>query len=203
MKLPKLPTIIAQTKFDERGLAHVDGRILVPAYMGSQWGFNAAGKEQLERFYQRLEWEAGVLPLCPFKACEEYLDFKKLGKVKSLVDSLRFWKKYNKLIGPVNYETLMPKSRFMIALLDGAQGIDDGLAAEIGFYAAKYSPERPIFGIRSDFRLCENVSAPINIAVRYFMDEGPCRGKFFQGEDAYEKGIKAIKKFADRVRSAA
>ena len=208
MKLDKLPSIIRDTEFDKSGLAHVGSEILVPAYIGSQWGFNSAGKRQLDEFYGRLRKEARVLPLCPFQSCEEYLDFERLAKIESEKDSLgdykKFWTEFNEIIGPVNYGILMPKSKFMIALFDGAHGVDDGLAAEIGFYAAKYDGKKQIFGIRSDFRLAENIVSPINIAVRYFLDQGPYNGKLFLGNQAYDEAIKGISEFTDaKIRSAA
>lgn len=79
MKLEKLPNIIANNKFNEKGLVESEEGLLVPAYVASQFGFNTPGKEYLSKFfYPALKADAGVLPLCPFTACDEYLDFSKL-----------------------------------------------------------------------------------------------------------------------------
>jgi len=202
MGLDKLPSIIQETEFDERGFAKSDSGLLVPAYMASQLGFSASGKEQLERFYDCLKNEAGILPLCPFTACVEYLDFSRLENLKTNEELWSFWDDFNKIIGPVNYGELMPRSKLMIAVLDGGHALDDGVSAEIGFYAAEYKGEKPIVGIRSDVRLAENPAAPINPAVRYFIDQGPYGGSFFSGIDAYDKSVASIAKIAEGMKNS-
>lgn len=201
MGLDKLPSIISKTNWDKNGLARTTSGLLVPAYIANQFGFSASGKEFLNKFYNRLRNEAGILPLCPFNSCKEYLDKNKLCSLKTIDEQFAFWDDFNKIVGKVNYEILMPKSKLMIALLDGSHSIDDGIAAEIGFYAAKYNGDKPIVGIRSDFRLSENPAAPINIAVRYFMDQGPYNGFFFNGPDAYDKALKQMKELADKIKA--
>lgn len=79
----------------------------------------------------------------------------------------------------------------MIALFDGSHAVDDGLSAEVGYYAATHGR---IAGIRSGFRLAENRSAPINPAVEYFIDQ------LFDGPEAYDSALKTIKKWADEIR---
>jgi hypothetical protein len=200
MTLDKLPSIIRQTKFNDNGLAVVGSELLVPGYVASQLGFSVLGRDQLAKFYDRLRVEAKVLPLCPFIACAEYIDFSRLNNLKSINDITNFWEDFNKVLGPVNYGELMPRSKLLIAILDGAHAIDDGTSAEIGFYAGEYKGMRPIVGIRSDFRLAENLAAPINPAVRYFMDTGPYSGLFFSGPDAYDSAVKSIASIADKIR---
>ncbi|RLC27811.1 MAG: hypothetical protein DRH37_10295 [Deltaproteobacteria bacterium] len=200
MGLDRLPSIIRETEFDKRGLARTDSGLLVPAYIASQLGFSSSGKEQLNAFYGRLRDEAGVLPLCPFAACGEYLDFSRLEKLDSVEEVMEFWNNFNSIVGQVNYETLMPVSRFMVAVLDGSHALDDGVSAEIGFYAAEYKGEKPIVGIRSDFRLAENPAAPVNVAVRYFMDTGPYNGMFFSGPEAYDEAMESIAGLAREIR---
>ncbi|MEM4254460.1 MAG: nucleoside 2-deoxyribosyltransferase [Candidatus Woesearchaeota archaeon] len=201
MGLDKLPSIISKTNWNENGLARTKSGMLVPAYIANQFGFSTSGKELLDKFYNRLENEAGILPLCPFSACEEFFDKKRLGSLKTIDEQLAFWDEFNRIVGRVNYEVLMPKSKLMIAILDGSHSLDDGVAAEIGFYAAEYKGKKPIVGIRSDFRLSENPAAPINIAVRYFIDRGPYNGFFFNGPDAYDKAVRRIKELADKIRA--
>lgn len=198
MKLERLPSVISKNKFNEKGLVESEGELLVPVYVASQLGFNTPGKEYLNKFfYPALKADAGVLPLCPFTACNEYLDFSKLSDEIPVKAQTKFWSDFSEIIGKVNYETLMPKSKFMIAILDGGHGVDDGVSAEIGYYATKHGK---IIGIRSDFRLCENPAAPINMAVRWFIDSGPYGGKFFEGPEAYGTAIKTIKEWADEIR---
>ena len=202
MRLEKLPSIIQETEFDEKGFAKTDAGLLVPAYVASQLGFSASGKEQLDRFYGRLRDEAGILALCPFKACGEYLDFSRLGNLNTIEEVLGFCDDFNNIVGLVNYEELMPRSKLMIAVLDGGHALDDGVSGEIGFYAAEYKGEKPIVGIRSDFRLAENPAAPINPAVRYFIDQGPYNGSFFSGFDAYDKSVESIAKIAEGIKNS-
>ncbi|MEM4247402.1 MAG: hypothetical protein QXF14_03715 [Candidatus Woesearchaeota archaeon] len=201
MNLDRLPSIISRTDWDENGLARTESGLLVPAYIASQFGFSTSGKEQLDRFHTCLRNEAKVLPLCPFSTCEEYLDKPRLNSLKTIDELLKFWQDFNMIVGRVNYEMLMPKSKLMIAVLDGSHALDDGVSAEVSFYAAKYNGKKPIVGIRSDFRLCENLAAPINIAVRYFIDKGPYNGFFFNGPDAYDKALRQIKELADKIRA--
>jgi hypothetical protein len=200
--MDKLPSIIMDTEFDPNGLAVTDEGLLVPAYVASQHGFNDGSRftprEQLNRFYQALRKEAGVLPLCPFTACGEYLDLSLLENPGTFQDVISFWDDFNRLVGPVNYETLMPRSRMLIAILDGGPAIDDGVAAEISHYATEHG--RPIIGIRSDFRLAENPAAPINPAVRYFTDQGPYDGQLFMGPHAYENALGRIAQIADSIK---
>ncbi len=196
-KLKKLPSVIRENKFNKEGLVETEFRILVPAYIGSQLGFNTLGKNYLEKtFYPELK-RRGVLPLCPFAACDEYLDFSKLNDEMSAKEFKLFWSRFNDLIGIVNYETLMPRSKFMIALFDGSHASDDGLCAEVGYFAPRHGH---IIGIRSDFRLCENISALINPAIRYFIDKGPYKGQFFSGPNAYETAFDGIEKLARDIR---
>ncbi len=177
MNLKKLPSIIRDTKFSADGLAISENGLLVPAYVASQFGFNSPGREFLESFYERLRRKADILPLCPFKACGEYLD-----------KTLPNWREFNRIVGLVNYEILIPKSKLLIALLDGSHAIDDGVSAEIGFYAGRY-PEKPIIGIRSDFRRAsENPETAINLAVKYLLEQND-EGRLFAGSEAYDDAI--------------
>jgi len=202
MTLDRLPSVIANTRFNAAGLAETKEGLLVPAYVASQLGFSTIGKVQLNALHDRLREEAGVLPLCPFTACAEYLDFSRLGAAHTIDDVLGFWDEFNRLLGPVNYDELMPRSKFMIAILDGGHAVDDGVATEIGFYAGRYQGEKPILGIRSDFRLAENPAAPINPAIRYFLDQGPFNGQFFHGAEAYDRAVDAAKDLAARIRAS-
>jgi nucleoside 2-deoxyribosyltransferase len=198
MKLERLPSVIAKNKFNEKGLVESEGELLVPVYVASQLGFNTHGKEYLNKFfYPALKADAGVLPLCPFTACDEYLDFTKLSDEMPVKSQKKFWSEFSEIIGEVNYKTLMPKSKFMISILDGGHAVDDGVSAEIGYYAANHGR---IIGIRSDFRLAENPAAPINMAVRWFIDSGPYNGKFFEEPEAYDNAFKTIKEWADEIR---
>lgn len=193
----RLPSIIRNSHFNERGLVVEGTRLLVPAYVGSQKGFSSDdGRKFLDNdFYPNLR-ERGVLPLCPFTACAEYLDLSKLDDDMSYQVHWSFWDAFNRNVGPVNYEILMPHAKFMIALFDGSHSVDDGTSAEVAFFAPHYGP---VIGIRSDFRLAENIAAPINPAVRYFMDNGPYHGQFFCGPTAYDDAYNGIEGLVKQV----
>jgi len=194
IKLDKLPSIITDTRFTEYGLVELNGRLLVPAYVGSGEGFDECRRNHLFNVTYPKLIEVGTFPLCPFKACSEYLgSFPKKGALQVEVDN--FWDKFNGIVGPVNIEILMPRSLYMFGLYEGSD-VDSGLAAETGCYPGKFHshpfyPDNPIFGVRSDFRLAENPRASINPAVRYFIDgqtlDGEFPGKFFVGEGSYER----------------
>ena len=111
----------------------------------------------------------------------------------TLKEYMEFWQEFNSIVGPVNCESLIPHAKFMIALLDGGQPVDDGVSAEIAYFASNYGP---VFGIRTDLRPAENISAPINPAVRYFLDTGPFNGVFFEGPEAYDNALEYIQGFA-------
>ncbi len=134
MELAKLPLVIRDNKWTKEGLIKTDDGLLVPAYVGSQLGFTVDGRESLKTLYESLE-RIGVKPLCPFEACAEYLDLNQIRV--TLKENHEFWESFNDIIGPVNYDTLMPKSKMMIAICEG-HSLDDGLCAEIGHYATRY-----------------------------------------------------------------
>jgi hypothetical protein len=85
MPLKNLPSIILETTFNKEGLVVAEEGVLVPAYVASQLGFNVPGRDYLEQFYARLRTEAGIFPLCPFKAYGEYLDFSVLDSLLGLI----------------------------------------------------------------------------------------------------------------------
>ncbi len=202
MQLDRLPSIIRENEFTESGLVRGGRELLVPAYVASQLGFSDL-KDHLGLYYNRLKDEAGVLALCPFAACSEYLDFNTLDQAKSIEDVMGFWQDFNALVGPVNYGELMPRSKLMIAILDGGHALDDGVSAEISYYAERYQDSKPIIGIRSDIRLAENPAAPINPAIRHFLDQGPYGNKLVVGPGAYVAAMPKIKNLADRIRKEA
>ncbi len=195
------PSVLRDNRFNEDGLAETEQGLLVPAYIGSQLGFNVPGRFFLEKeFHPRLR-AAGVLPLCPFTACAEYLDAGQRARAKTFAEAYEFWDAFNHLIGPVNYGMLMPRAKFMIAILDGGHVVDDGVAAEIGYFAVK---QGSAFGIRSDFRLSENLASSVNAAVRNFLDYDPqYHGRYFVGDDAYDEAFVGIADLSRRLRNAA
>ena len=198
--------VLRDNQFNRKGLVKTKKGLLVPAYIGSGLGFNYPGQFFLNDFYSRLQGEAGVLPLCPFESCGSFLDLSELNDSMSLREAREFWGYFGtKIVGPVNYRGLMPKSKMMIALLEG-QTVDEGLAAEIPEFL--HTNKGPLVGIRSDFRLAENMSAPINLAIAHFfhnIHENPFRFRtyFVQGpakRETYDAAISLIRDIADAIR---
>ena len=193
-ELPHLPSIIANTKFDEKGFVQSEQGLLVPAYVASAKGFSEEGMVWLNWFYSQL-MDRKVFALCPFAACAEYLDFTKINSSTPQDEVFAFWDSFNKIVGPVNYKTLMPRSKLLVAILEGVP-LDEGVCAEISYFAPKYGP---VIGIRTDFRPAENIAAPINPAVRYFIDQGPYKGKLYLGNNAYMDAFEGIEKLASEM----
>lgn len=190
--LDKLPSIIDNTEF-ENGFAITEDGVYTPAYVASQRGFSSgrfSPGETLDNFYKRLKDEAGILGLCPFEACGEYLDFSKLENA-SLDEHNSFWDDFSEIVGKVNYGELMPRSKLMIAKLNGVQ-VDDGVAAEIGYFAGKFN--RPIAGILTDKRL------DVNESIKYFLGEGPYKGAIFSGRDSIDNAIQSLGQALPKTR---
>lgn len=75
-------------------------------------------------------------------------------------------KKVNDAIGRGNEERIRA-SDAAFAILDGVD-VDSGTAAEIGF---AYALGKPIYGLRTDFRLAgDNEGAIVNLQVQYFIE---------------------------------
>jgi hypothetical protein len=207
MILDRQPSVIRDNQFNLNGLVETSSGLLVPAYIGSGQGFNFPGKYFLaQNFHLRLEKEAGVLPLCPFKSCGEFLDFSKLSEEMPLSGYKSFWQDFNgRTVGDVNYRTLMPNSKMMFALLEGP-AVDEGLAAEIPEFL--HTSSGPLIGIRTDIRLAENVEAPINPAIGDFFTrkEFQDRTHFFYTPgtgEAYDQAIAKAREIADSFRAEA
>lgn len=133
------------------------------AYLANQYGFNEIGRLLLKQIKYNLEFECEFNVLDPFQKCEEVLDINKLKTLTLANDVFAFWEEFNFKV-PVINNKLMADSDCMIALLDGGHSLDDGVSSEIGYYAGRF-PEKPIFALRTDFRLCENPVGKINVQV--------------------------------------
>ncbi|MFC1697962.1 hypothetical protein ACFL1H_06490 [Nanoarchaeota archaeon] len=192
----RYPSIIKNNKFLKNGLVKIKNELYVPAYCASQLGFNYPGKFFLKKeFYPELR-KRKILPLCPFDACEEFLKFHDESENISMFEYEKMCDENCKTIGIVNYKTLIPHSKMLIAILDGSHAVDDGVAAEIGDYSHYY----PMIGIRSDFRLAEHIRAPINMAVMDFFnrEEFP-DNKLYSGMNAYDEAYDGIEKLAKKI----
>ena len=201
------PAIFGEFEETESGLLMpIEGdEPVVPAYVASDLGFSHPGRYFLNNeFYPSLREKAGVIAICPFAACAPFFPAKFLGQ-----DDVSEHEKdieldvFNRMVGIINYDYLMPRTKMLIAIVEG-HGIDEGASAEIAHYANKY-PDNPIILVRSDLRLAENIRASINPAVRHFVDLTVRNNKFVfdvVDDQAYQKVYKVAKETAERIKEA-
>ena len=106
MSLDKLPSIIENSKFNDKGLVETESELLVPAYVASQLAFDDTGKSYLDNvFYPKLK-KVGVLALCPFSAMDEY------SYIDNTVTDEKNDEENNKIISEI-CKILMSNSKFM------------------------------------------------------------------------------------------
>lgn len=164
---------------------------MVSAYLSNQLGFSEIGKFVLDNLIKPKINEAGIKINDPFETVGEELDFNYLSKLDRHGDVIHFWDTFSKKVTPINND-LMKNSDCMIALLDGGHAIDDGVASEIGYFSALKLG--PIFALRSDVRLGENLAVTINPQVLGYITESG--GELFDGPGAVEKWAAAINNWA-------
>lgn len=187
----RLPSVLTQNTF-ERGLIVEQGKYYVPAYVASKSGFNELDKKGLDWLYEQLK-QNGIFPLCPFQACSEYLNPSVMfDDSRTLQEQKAAWARFNDDVIPaVNYGLLMPISHFVVAVLEG-QPIDEGVASEISH---AHSLHLPVIGVRTDFRLGENVAAATNPAVDKFVPSQ----QMFTGPGAYERMFTFLHHASDEI----
>lgn len=163
----------------------------VSGYLSNQLGFSETGRFVLENLIKPKAEKAGISVLDPIVLCGATIDFDKLSKLQEHQKVVEFWSDFNNSVTSFN-NNLMQKSNCMLAVLDGGHAIDDGVASEIGYYAAKELG--PIFALRSDFRLGENVATKINPQlIGYITGSG---GQIVEGENAVERWATLINEWA-------
>ncbi|MCH9632492.1 MAG: hypothetical protein S4CHLAM6_08280 [Chlamydiae bacterium] len=155
--------------------------MVVNGYLSNQLGFSETGRFVLENLIKPKAEEAGINVLDPIVLCGETINFEKLSKLHEHEKVVEFWKDFNNTVTGFN-NNLMKESSCMLAILDGGHAVDDGVASEIGYYAAKEFG--PIFALRSDFRQGENLATKINPQlIGYITESG---GQIVEGENAVE-----------------
>ena len=90
-------------------------------------------------------------------------------KARALIDIRERQEAFHRInmgIGSKN-EVLIRASDMLVAVLDGVD-VDSGTAGEIGL---AYGLGKPVYGLRTDFRLTgDNDAAGINLQLRYFIE---------------------------------
>jgi len=164
----------------------------IDAYLANQLGFSETGKYVLERKIKPRLREIGLNVLDPFVECAKELNFSQLEKLTLYSDVMKFWSEFNHRIPEINNK-LMQRSDCMLPILDGGHAVDDGVASEIGYYAGL--KRGPIFALRSDFRLSENLASTINPQILGYINLSG--GKLIEGQHAMDKWFFAIKGWYD------
>lgn len=163
------------------------------AYLANQFGFSETGRFILNEMFKK-KWEnIGIEILDPFAECAKEIDFSVLEEDLPNCWHMHYWSKFNDKVTPINNK-LMWRSDCLVALLDGGHSIDDGVASEIGYYAGA-RPGCPIFALRTDLRLCENMALTINAQVYGYIKMSG--GGFFTGPDATQKFYARLTEFAN------
>jgi len=168
------------------------------AYIANQFGFSKTGEFLLEELIKPGLLKIGVTALDPFEACGLEIDFKRLETLEKHEDIVAFWDEFNQKVTPINNK-LIRDSDCLLAILDGGPAVDDGVASEIGYYAA--SGLGPIFALRTDFRCGENLAASINPQVYGYikMTGGKLVDRASAGEKVIDLWFEEIKLWVEKV----
>jgi nucleoside 2-deoxyribosyltransferase len=168
----------------------------VKAYLANQFLFSETGRYALDTLIKPRIREIGIAINDPFEACGKELHLDKLAKLTLYEDVRKFWAEFSDKISPIN-NSLMQDSDCFLGILDGSHSVDDGVASEIGYYAG--IKRGPIFALRSDFRLAENISLGVNAQILGYIKSS--NGAYVDGPNAIEKWFSTIKQWHDSPRA--
>ena len=160
-------------------------------YVSNQFGFSELLRNHVLNavIIPRLE-TIGFEVLEPFGECKKYHDPTYFASIRLYDERAAYLKDFNAKITSTN-NALIDSSNCMAAVLDGGHAVDDGTASEIGYYAGRKIG--PVFALRSDFRLAENLAAPVNIQIMDYITQSG--GLLIDGPGAVEKWFLAIENF--------
>jgi len=172
--------------------------LIVKGYLANQFGFSETGRYLLDNKIRPRLVSIGLTVNDPFIECGKEIDHKFLAEMKirdKHNEIVKFWNGFNTKVTAIN-NRLMQDSDCMLAILDGGADIDSGVASEMGYYAG--ISRGPIFALRSDFRLSENIAATINAQVMGYILMS--KGKLIDvtdGGDMMDKWFGAIEEWHD------
>jgi uncharacterized protein (DUF952 family)/nucleoside 2-deoxyribosyltransferase len=139
-----------------------------PIYVASPLGFSEPGSRYLSEVLHPALLVAGFSILDPWESGRLLIAAAGEAELSAI----------NAALGAANAE-LIRRAAAVLAVLDGPD-VDSGTAAEIGYASGL---ERPIVGLRTDFRMAgDNAAAPINLQVLHFIEARG--GAFTTGLDA-------------------
>lgn len=143
------------------------------AYLASPYGFSDSTRYFLEKVYvPTLKEVVEVINPWELTSLKEIKDAEAAGRLE----------KFNMEIGKRN-EDAISSADIVIAALDG-QEVDAGVAAEIGFAAAK---GKRIIGYRSDIRESGEKAVTVTLQVQYFIEASG--GKIVKNLDELKKAL--------------
>lgn len=191
----RLPSIFEKYDFPESGIVLTPDGPKVPVYVASGLGFSYPGKYFLDHnLHPRLR-KADAFILDPFTLCGEFTDPTLFDQSRPLIELIREWRKFNsKVIDTVNYKLAIPRAGLVFAVCEGYP-IDEGMSSEVAYAATNFCP---VAGVRSDFRMGENVATGTNPAVRGFCEEEYGGLGYFENPlvgNAYKSATLAVKQF--------
>jgi nucleoside 2-deoxyribosyltransferase len=136
------------------------------AYLASDLGFTEAGGNYMYKVLIPALERAGAQVINPWDLTDPSL-MKNAMMVNDPVERVTEIRRVNKIIAGNNTIGLK-ESDILIAVLDGT-GVDDGVAAEIGY---SFASGKRIYGLRTDFRLSsDNEGSAVNLQIEYFIEE--------------------------------
>lgn len=160
----------------------------VKGYLANQFGFSETGRYILDNLIKPKIREIGIIVHDPFIECAKELDLNYLEKLNNYNERKKYLEEFSRKITPINNH-LMQDSDCFLAILDGGHVIDDGVASEIGYYAG--IQRGPIFALRSDFRLGENMAVLVNPQIEGYISLS--QGYLASGKDSIDSWFFKIK----------
>ncbi len=133
-------------------------------YLASPLGFAASTRGFLAELVTTLSSVAEIINPWDDHRFDE--DIARAASLDSRLERQQILTRVNYALGKANEERIRAADA-LAAILDGVD-VDSGTAAEIGF---AYALGKPVFGLRTDFRLAgDNEAALVNLQVQYFIE---------------------------------
>jgi len=134
-------------------------------YLASPLGFAESTRGFMTELIGRLSEVATVVN--PWDDTSFAADFELAHALTDITERREHFHRINLGIGAKN-ERMIRSVDALVAVLDGVD-VDSGTAGEMGF---AYGLGKPVFGLRTDFRVTgDNEAAGINLQLRYFIEQ--------------------------------
>ncbi len=134
-------------------------------YLASPLGFAASTRGFMAETIARLAEVVTVVN--PWDDTSFAADFERTHALTDITERRKEFHRINLGIGAKN-ERMIRSVDMLVAVLDGVD-VDSGTAGEMGL---AYGLGKPVYGIRTDFRVTgDNEAAGINLQLRYFIEQ--------------------------------